>query len=158
MRRRWWCRLRQSISRSLRAAAVRRGVRLNTDTTGYAPAWLWFQDVEELSSTLRDWLLGVRRLGWGSRFRLLICVAGSGVIFEDRFFSFLQEQDFNGSMVAFWLCTCIFHSFLLGCVRSTNLRFILQICRDEHLGIDANTSQFVSHFACHGQFRSLMRM
>jgi len=26
---------------------------------------------------------------------------GPAVVFEDRFFSFLQEQDFNGSMVAF---------------------------------------------------------
>ena len=63
-----------------------------------------------------DWLRGVRRLGWGSRFRLLICVAGSGVVFEDRFFSFLQEQDFNGSMVAFF-----------GCVHVSSIPFYLGV-------------------------------
>ena len=36
--------------------------------------------------------------------------------------------------------TRVISSFLLGCVRLANL--VLQICRDEHLGIDANTSQF----------------
>ena len=59
---------------------------------------------------------------------------GPAVVFEDRFFSFLQEQDFNGSMVAFLAVYMYLPFLLLGCVRSTNLRFILQICRDEHLG------------------------
>ena len=86
------CRLRQNILKSRLAAAARRGVHLNTDTMDCAPAWLWFQGVDDLSSsTLMDWLRGVRRLGWGSLFRLLVCVAGSGVVFEDRFFCFLQE-------------------------------------------------------------------
>ena len=86
-------------------------------------------------------------------------MAGSGVIFEDRFFSFLQEQDFNGSMVAFFGCVHVSSiPFLLGCVRSTNLRFILQICRDEHLGIDANTSQFFRILRVTISLRSLVRV
>ena len=86
-------------------------------------------------------------------------MAGSGVVFEDRFFSFLQEQDFNGSMVTFFgLCTCISLPFYLGVFARRIYDLFYKFAEMNIWGIDANTSQFVSHFACHGQFRSLMRM
>ena len=84
---------------------------------------------------------------------------GPAVVFEDRFFSFLQEQDFNGSMVAFFgLCTCIFLSFYLGVFARRIYDLGLQICRVEHLGIDANTSQFRHMSRVTVSVRSLMRL
>jgi hypothetical protein len=80
---------------------------------------------------------------------------GPAIVFEDRFFSFLQEKDLSmdpwSRFLAVNMCLPLkgfqlarlcrgLSFFLLGCVRSTIL--VLPICRDEHLGIDANTSQF----------------
>ena len=85
-------------------------------------------------------------------------MAGSGVVFEDRFFSFLQEQDFSGSRVAFFGCVmCL--PFLFTWVCSLDEFTIYStICRDEHLGIDANTSQLCHISRVTVSFRSLMRM
>ena len=84
---------------------------------------------------------------------------GPAIVFEDRFFSFLQEQDFNGSMVAFFGCVHV-SSFpvYLGVFARRIYDLVYKFAEMNIWGIDANTSQFVSHFACHGQFRSLMRM
>ena len=86
-------------------------------------------------------------------------MAGSGVIFEDRFFSFLQEQDFNGSMVAFFGCVHVSSiPFYLGVFARRIYDLVLQICRDEHLGIDANTSQFFHISRVTVSLRSLVRL
>ena len=83
---------------------------------------------------------------------------GPAVVFEDRFFSFLQEQDFNGSVVTFF---GLFHvssfPFTWGCSLDEFTILGLQIGRVEHLGIDANTSQFRHISRVTVSVRSLMR-